>query len=130
MLSYKEYKESLNEAVNPNKKLVLDTAVRLYNQDKSYYAGITVNEVKALIDTPFLDFSASSLLDVFKNVHDKLIEQDFAKKPRTVLGIESDSEVKSKLLAIGKSGAGQSRIILAENYGKRLLQDTFKTISK
>jgi hypothetical protein len=146
MLTFKEYKQP--EAENDNVIVVKNTIQKfseltqkekrlkiigifdnLYTQDKVYYTGIKQEEVEALVDTEFLNVNASTITDMFKNIHTKCIVQDFGIKQRRILGIESDNEVKSKLLSVTKE-IGQSRIVLTTNYGLRLMKDAFDELSR
>jgi hypothetical protein len=108
---------------------IIGTLDKLYAQDKVYYAGIKQEEVEALVDTEFLDLNSSTVKDIFSNINTTCIEQDFGSKQRKVFGIESDSEVKSRLLDISGK-LGQSRIVLSANYGLRLIKDVFDELSR
>ena len=128
MLSFTEYKSLLESSIDSNtiSKVIINT----YEQDKQYYKDISIDEVKAIIDSPFINKNASNVKEASKDLHYHAIVQDFSLKAQDVLGIESETNVKSKLLAVSDRAGLQSRIILSENFGKRLLRDSFNSISQ
>jgi hypothetical protein len=111
------------------RRLLMGALDKLYALDKVYYSGIKIEEIESLVDTEFVAMSASSIKEMFFNIKTKCIVQDFGIKQRRILGIESDNEVKSKLLSVTKE-IGQSRIVLSTNYGLRLMKDAFDELSR